>query len=86
VFPVSDAPLVPEDEGEQIEAWREAPWDELPDVIEHLENLDDGWTGWGQFRAMPHQITLECRGAHPEWFDRPAGEGPPAGAQDPSCA
>ena len=69
VFPHSDGPLVPLDESEQIDSWKEVAWSELPEVIESLENLEDGWSGWGQFRALAHQLTLECRGAHPEWFE-----------------
>jgi NAD+ diphosphatase len=68
VFPLSEGPLVPLDQSEQIESWKVVAWEEIPALIESLENLEDGWSGWGQFRALAHQLTLECRGAHPEWF------------------
>lgn len=68
-FPYSDGPLVPLDESEQIDSWKEVAWSDLPGVIASLENLEDGWSGWGLFRALAHQLTLECRGAHPEWFE-----------------
>ena len=69
VFPTSDGAPAPLDQSEQIEAWKVAAWGEIPAVIESLEALEEGWSGWGQFRALAHQLTLECRGAHPEWFE-----------------
>lgn len=68
LFPESTGDVVPEDDGEQIDDWRAVDWSMIPTTILELENLDSGWIGWGQFRALAHSFLLECRGAHPEWF------------------
>lgn len=69
LYPHSDALLVPEDTSEEIDDWKVVSWSELPDTIFALESLESGWVGWGQFRALAHSLLLECRGAHPEWFE-----------------
>jgi 8-oxo-dGTP pyrophosphatase MutT (NUDIX family) len=69
LFPTSDAEARPIDQSEEIDSWRTAAWAELPLIIETLESLESGWIGWGQFRALAHSFLLECRGAHPEWFE-----------------
>ena len=68
LYPESQNPLVPEDNEEEIDDWKVVSWSEVPDAIFGLENLESGWVGWGQFRALAHSFLLECRGANPDWF------------------
>lgn len=71
LYPPSEAEPAPEDTAEEIDGWREVPWSALPATIFALENLESGWIGWGQFRALAHSFLLECRGARPDWFETP---------------
>ncbi|MCA9754234.1 MAG: NUDIX hydrolase [Candidatus Eisenbacteria bacterium] len=74
LYPESDGPIEPEDTGEEIDDWRVVSWANLPETIFGLENLESGWIGWGQFRALAHSFLLECRGAHPNWFRPPRSD------------
>ena len=48
--------LKPNDPGEAIEAWREAPLRDLGALADELAGLDGQWQGWGMFRAVLHRL------------------------------
>lgn len=60
--------LTTEDDGEQIENFREITPDELPQLAKHLETLGTSynteiksrWNHWGQFRATIHRLVWEA--------------------------
>lgn len=61
------APVIPVDELEQIESYREVPVSELPRVAERLDRIrPDGapgisnWDAWGRFRAHAHRAVHEA--------------------------
>jgi 8-oxo-dGTP pyrophosphatase MutT (NUDIX family) len=68
LFPESAEPVAPTDPGEEITELRDLRWDEMPDAIRALEELDGGWAAWGRFRALPHRMLLELRAERPGWF------------------
>ncbi len=48
--------LAPQDESEQITAFREVSIDELAMVAEALRSLPAPWGDWGAFRALAHEF------------------------------
>jgi 8-oxo-dGTP diphosphatase len=51
--------LAPQDESEQITAFRAVAVDELATVAEALRALPDPWRDWGAFRALAHDFVAE---------------------------
>ena len=51
--------LRPNDPGEAINAWREAPLSELPMIAGELRSLEPPWQGWGLFRSVVHDLVPE---------------------------
>jgi 8-oxo-dGTP pyrophosphatase MutT (NUDIX family) len=57
------------DDGEQVEDFREIELDELPAIVDHLEQVGDNnnyskkiggkWRDWGHFRATIHTLVYE---------------------------
>jgi len=56
---VGPGPLVPQDEAEQITAFREVLPSQLPAVARQLEALPGDWAIWGRFRALGHWFVAE---------------------------
>ncbi len=54
--------LRPNDPGEGIGAWREAPVEELPRVASDLRALEPAWRGWGLFRSALHDLVPRLLG------------------------
>jgi 8-oxo-dGTP pyrophosphatase MutT (NUDIX family) len=47
---------VPQDPLEAISGFRWIPPADLPAVADHLHHVVHAWTGWGRFRAIPHEV------------------------------
>jgi 8-oxo-dGTP pyrophosphatase MutT (NUDIX family) len=63
----SGAPVIPLDEHEQLESYREVPVSELPRVAERLDRIAPdaaagipNWDAWGRFRAHAHRVVHEA--------------------------
>ncbi len=69
LYPETTQPVRPNDPNERITELRVLPWERIPDIVRHLENLDAHWRAWGRFRAAPHLLLLDARRRHPEWFE-----------------
>jgi 8-oxo-dGTP pyrophosphatase MutT (NUDIX family) len=71
--------LKPNDAAEDINAWREAMWEELPSVAAELRRLEAPWQGWGIFRAVLHELVPRIVPSRAS-LDAPAAEpiAPPA--------
>ncbi len=49
----------PEDEEENILAFRQAPVAELTRVADSLRAIEEDWRDWGEFRALAHDFVVE---------------------------
>jgi 8-oxo-dGTP pyrophosphatase MutT (NUDIX family) len=57
---LSDGPLSPEDDAEDIIGFREVTLQELGELADELECLDNGfWRDWGRFRGAAHRLLVE---------------------------
>jgi len=68
LFPRSEAPVAPQDAGEEITEFRALSWQEIPEAVRLLESLPPPWDAWGEFRALPHRLLLRLRDEHLDWF------------------
>jgi len=50
---------VPQDEEENILAFRQAPVAELAAVADSLRAVEESWRDWGEFRAIGHDFVVE---------------------------
>jgi 8-oxo-dGTP pyrophosphatase MutT (NUDIX family) len=55
----ADDTLCPVDETEEIVGWKPVSIPDLDTVAAELRNLPDRFVGWGQFRAVAHEVVAE---------------------------